>query len=82
MGTTELTAALVAEIRAEMVRQHVTQRRLADHVGISPQYMSGLLNGSKHLRVAHIASIAEMLHLSAADLTARAEKALALREAA
>ncbi|RTE49339.1 helix-turn-helix transcriptional regulator [Actinobaculum sp. 352] len=79
-----LLRAVIVELRAEMARQKISQREVANRIGVSAQYLSELLNGTKRLRAALLHKAAQTLGLDMETLYARAEAAMraAEREAA
>jgi transcriptional regulator with XRE-family HTH domain len=56
-----LAETVVAELRAQMGRQRVTQRELASRLGMSQANLSLLLRGNRRMRIEHIERMAEAL---------------------
>lgn len=56
-----ITASVAAEVRAEMGRQRVSQRRIAEVIGLSQQAVSRRLSGEVPFDVAELGRIAAEL---------------------
>lgn len=69
--------ALTAEIRAEMARQNIRNPTLATLSGINRTEIWRKVNNHRLLDSAEMKQIADGLGISLAELTARAEAALA-----
>ena len=69
-----LSDGIAAEIRAELARQRVTSKQLADAVGISRQAVSERLNGHRPLLPEIIEAAAGLLGVKASEFVIRAEK--------
>lgn len=67
---TEADQIVVAEIRAELARQRITQLALADQLGVSRAWVTRRLSGETSLSVGDIAKIAGQLGVAVAKLTA------------
>lgn len=68
---------LVNEIKTEMERQGLTQRALANVLGLSRQGLSNKMNGHTDFTYTEVSVIAQTLGMAHADLVARAEAAAA-----
>ena len=62
------TAQVAANIRAELARQRVSQRTLADELGMSPAALSNRLAGATPIDVNELGAIADALGVSASAL--------------
>lgn len=54
-------SAIAAEVRAEMARQQITQRDLADKVGMFQQALQVRLAGARSFRAEELAAVAAAL---------------------
>ena len=59
-----LTDTIAREIRAELARQRLTNRELAERVGIQPSGISRRLDGEIPLKVSEVEQIAAALGVS------------------
>lgn len=66
------TAQVAANIRAELARQRVSQRTLADELKMSPAALSNRLAGATPIDVNELSAIADALGVEPADLLGRA----------
>lgn len=78
---TTLPAYICGEIRAELARQGVAQRTLAERIGISPQQLSAILAGRAGLRVDRLQAMADFLGVTTPDIYARAAERMRADEA-
>ena len=62
------TAHVAANIRAEIARQRVSQRTLADRLGMSPAALSNRLTGMTPIDVNELSAIADVLGVDPASL--------------
>lgn len=67
------TAGLLAEMRAEMARQQLTTKALADSVGMTVDQIGRRLAGKIEITVPEALAIAAALRVDLATLLARAE---------
>ena len=65
--------ALLAEVRAEMARQRVTQRTLAKSTDSTEASVSRWLHGHRDSGLADLLAICDQLDVSLATLAARAD---------
>jgi hypothetical protein len=77
--TATFSEALTAEIRAEMARQNIRNPALATLSGINRTEIWRKVNDRRLLDSAEMKQIADGLGISLAELTARAEAALAAK---
>lgn len=70
------TAALAAEIRAELARQGHRARDLSRSSGIPESSLSGKLKGERGMSAYDLSLIAQFLGVSMQELSHRAEEAL------
>lgn len=56
-----VTAAVAAEVRAEVARKQISQEKLAERVGCSRPYLQRRLTGTTPFDVAELALVAEAL---------------------
>lgn len=73
MNQPSTTAGLLAEMRAEMARQQLSTKALADTVGMSVDQMGRRLAGKIEITVPEALAVAAALHVNLATLLARAE---------
>lgn len=66
-----LRSVVPGNIRAEMARRRVPQRRVADALGISQQSLSLKLSGRRPLSIEEVESIARELDVDPRELLAR-----------
>jgi transcriptional regulator with XRE-family HTH domain len=74
-ATLSRTVLVAANIRAEIARQRVSQRALADALGMSPAALSNRLTGMTPIDVNELGAIADVLRVTAASLLADAVSA-------
>ena len=67
-GASDVTHALGAKIREERLRANLSLRALASRTGLSPSLISAVERGRATPSVSSMASMANALHLSLADL--------------
>jgi transcriptional regulator with XRE-family HTH domain len=79
-GPRAFSAALAAELRAEMERQGITGLELAARSRVDPSSISRWSRGRREMSAETIRSVAHGLGLTAEELVARAEAALARAE--
>jgi transcriptional regulator with XRE-family HTH domain len=65
--------AIAAEIRAEMARQNMTQRQLAERVGIIQQALQLRLSGARSFRAEELAAVATALGVPVTQLLPAAQ---------
>lgn len=65
--------AIAAEIRAEMARQQITQRDLAEKVGIFQQALQVRLTGARSFRAEELAAVAAALGVPVTNFLPAAE---------
>lgn len=68
-----LSAAVAAEIRAEIARQGVSRRRLSLDLGFAPSYLDRRLKGATPFRLDELESVARRLDVSVPTLLSRAD---------
>lgn len=67
--TNTYSEKVIAELRAEMARQRLTQRRLAAKVGWSQQLLSTRLTGDVQMTVEELGKLADALGIETEQLT-------------
>lgn len=65
---------VVPTVRAELARRHITQKRVAEHLGLSQQGVSLRMSGRVQFRIDELSQIADLLDLPVTSLLAH-EKA-------
>lgn len=68
MTTTAVTATVIENIRAQMARKRLSQKDIADHLGVTQPAVSARLSGKTPIDVEELSKIADLLDLSAAEL--------------
>lgn len=68
MSALDLPAVAIDNIRAEMARRRLSQRDVADAIGISQPSLSQKLANKRPIDLAELEAIARALGVSAADL--------------
>lgn len=58
----------IAELKAEIARQDVTYRKIAEELQISEQAFYNKLNGHSEFKSSEIKKLARVLHLSASGI--------------
>ena len=71
------TMSVAAEIRAEMARQNITQKRLGELIGKPQTTITRWVTGQTPLRLDDLSLIAEGLDVSVVDLVRKAGDAMA-----
>lgn len=66
-----LSAAMAAEIRAEMGRQRLSRRQVSLALGYSPSYLDRRFNGTVPFRLDELEQLAEHLRVPVPDLFQR-----------
>ena len=74
-----LSKELEHVLRARMAYKRILQTELADRVGISQAYMSGILNSKKHVDVERLDQICWALGLNFRDVIAEIDEAASRR---
>ena len=80
LKSSEIEAFVSAEIRAEAARHRLPLAFLADKAGVSRQTFSRKINGQISFRLREVNGVANYFGLTASELLARAEAALAASE--
>ena len=75
--TDTLDAEIVVQIRAEMLRQHLTMDDLAQRLDLPLGTLRARLATPRGLVIGHLSKIADALGMDLADLVARAERTAA-----
>lgn len=73
-----VTDRVASNIRAEMARRRVSQREVAERLGVSQQSLSYRLTGRTPFDVGELAAIADVLGVTAASLLGEPETASAV----
>jgi transcriptional regulator with XRE-family HTH domain len=61
--THSLAEHVAREVRAELARQHVTQRQLGEHLGLSQPQITKRLNGAIEFRPSELEAAADLLRV-------------------
>lgn len=69
-----LAQRIAAELRAELGRQHMSRRTLAEKIGQSHVTVSRWVNGDGPMSLDALDAICEALHITVADLLAAVER--------
>lgn len=65
----KIAVRILREIRAQKKVNGMTQRKLADDMGVSPQYINKVLKGKENLTLETIAKIEEVLSITIIEVT-------------